>query len=406
MATQEYFLFQDDYYQRLPEASDMSVESIGSIPMSMSNVGNSVSMMSQDSSVGSNNSLRTRLMHPDLRVRNGTRNASVSNSVVMPGIVAHTVGEDMLAAALMDPRFQTEGLEGYDDWTIDLRRLQMGPAFAQGAFGRLYKGTYNGEDVAVKILERPENNHEKMIMMESAFAKEVTMLAKVKHQNVVRFIGACRKPLVWCIVTEYAKGGSVRSFLSKRQSRAVPLKLAVKQALDIARGMEYLHSLEIIHRDLKSDNLLIATDKSIKIADFGAARIEVQVEGMTPETGTYRWMAPEMIQHRPYNHKVDVYSFGIVLWELVTGLLPFSNMTAVQAAFAVVNRGVRPQIPADSPPQIVDIMSRCWDANPDLRPSFVQVVKMLEQAQEEIMTTVRRARFRGCGCLTRPLTSD
>ena len=113
-----------------------------------------------------------------------------------------------------------------------------------------------------------------------------------------------------------------------------------------------------------------------------------------------------MIQHRPYNHKVDVYSFGIVLWELVTGLLPFSNMAAVQAAFAVVNRGVRPQIPADSPPQIVDIMSRCWDANPDLRPSFVQVVKMLEQAQEEIMTTVRRARFRGCGCLTRPLTSD
>jgi hypothetical protein len=104
MATLEYCLFQDDYYQRLPEASDMSVESIGSIPMSMSNVGNSVSMMSQDSSVGSNNSLRTRLMHPDLRVRNGTRNASVSNSVVMPGIVAHTVGEDMLAAALMDPR--------------------------------------------------------------------------------------------------------------------------------------------------------------------------------------------------------------------------------------------------------------------------------------------------------------
>jgi serine/threonine protein kinase len=189
-------------------------------------------------------------------------------------------------------RFPTEGLEGYDDWTIDLGQLNMGPAFAQGAFGRLYKGTYNGEDVAVKILERPENNVEKEMVMEAAFAKEVTMLATVKHQNVVRFIGACRKPLVWCIVTEYARGGSVRSFLSRRQSRAVPLKLAVKQALDIARGMEYLHSLEIIHRDLKSDNLLIATDKSIKIADFGAARIEVQVEGMTPETGTYRWMAP------------------------------------------------------------------------------------------------------------------
>lgn len=114
----------------------------------------------------------------------------------------------------------------------------------------------------------------------------------------------------------------------------------------------------------------------------------------------------EMIQHRPYTHKVDVYSFGIVLWELITGLLPFQNMTAVQAAFAVVNRGFRPSIPADCPPALADIMTRCWDANAELRPGFVQVVKMLELAQEEIMATVRRARFRGCGCLTRPLTSD
>jgi serine/threonine protein kinase len=113
----------------------------------------------------------------------------------------------------------------------------------------------------------------------------------------------------------------------------------------------------------------------------------------------------EMIQHRPYNHKVDVYSFGVVLWELVTGLLPFQNMTAVQAAFAVVNRGVRPPIPDTCPSNVADIMSRCWDANPDVRPSFAQVVKMLEQAQDELLTKVGRARFR-CLCLNRPLTSD
>lgn len=285
-----YYVFTADFYRRLNEGSDMSVESTGS--METSNGGGSMSMSVADSSVGSNNSLHTVLMHPDLRTRNGTR-GSIAHSVIQPSsMVTHGSVEDVLTDNLLDDRYPTEGLEGYEQWTIDLRRLSMGPAFAQGAFGRLYKGTYNAADVAVKILERPENNLERALLMESQFAKEVTMLANTKHQNVVRFIGACRKPMVWCIVTEYARGGSVRSFLSRRSSRSVPLKVAVKQALDVARGMEYLHSLEIIHRDLKSDNLLIATDKSIKIADFGVARIEVQTEGMTPETGTYRWMAP------------------------------------------------------------------------------------------------------------------
>jgi tRNA A-37 threonylcarbamoyl transferase component Bud32 len=294
-----YYVFTADFYRRLDEASDMSVESTGS--MEMSNGARSMSMSVADSSVGSNNSLHTVLMHPDLRTKNGTRGSlaySVAQqqqtSSIRSSMITHAFVEDALFNHLMDSRYPTEGLEGYEDWTIDLRRLNMGQAFAQGAFGRLYKGTYNSIDVAIKILERPENNLERALLMESQFAKEVTMLANTRHQNVVRFIGACRKPMVWCIVTEYARGGSVRSFLSRKSksSRSVPLKVAVKQALDVARGMEYLHSLEIIHRDLKSDNLLIATDKSIKIADFGVARIEVQTEGMTPETGTYRWMAP------------------------------------------------------------------------------------------------------------------
>ncbi|BFG13739.1 hypothetical protein CerSpe_000130 [Prunus speciosa] len=399
-----YYDLSQGFYHKLHEGegegTNMSIDS-----MQTSNDGGSVAMSIDNSSVASNtNDSHTRILnHQGLR-RRANDNYSVQTSVNRRGRVTHALSDDQLARALMDSHSLTQGLENYEEWTIDLTKLNMGEAFAQGAFGKLYRGTYNGEDVAIKILERPENDPEKAQVMEQQFQQEVKMLAALKHPNIVRFIGGCRKPMVWCIVTEYAKGGSVRQFLMKRQSRSVPLKLAVKQALDVARGMAYVHAFGLIHRDLKSDNLLIFSDKSIKIADFGVARIEVQTEGMTPETGTYRWMAPEMIQHRPYTQKVDVYSFGIVLWELITGMLPFQNMTAVQAAFAVVNKGVRPIIPSDCLPLLGEIMTRCWDANPDVRPPFTEVVRMLEHAETDIMTNVRKARFR-C-CMTQPMTAD
>lgn len=253
-------------------------------------------MMMDNSSVASSDS-RTGILQLNsprrvLVAAASTIGSSVGHSVFRSGGVTHSLTGDALAQVLIDPSFPTEGLCGYDDWTLDLRLLSMGEPFAQGAFGKLYRGTYSGEDVAIKLLERPANDPERAQFMEQQFAQEVTMLASLRHPNIVRFIGACRKPMVWCIVTEYAKGGSVRQFLSRRQNRSAPLNIAVRQALDVARGMSHIHGLGFIHRDLKSDNLLICGDRSIKVADFGVARIEVQPEGMTPETGTYRWMAP------------------------------------------------------------------------------------------------------------------
>ncbi|KAJ6832580.1 serine/threonine-protein kinase HT1-like [Iris pallida] len=413
-AASDYYDF--GFYQKLGEGSNMSVDSTGAAAAIASTAGGSVSMSVDNSSVGSNSNSHTGILHhPGLRgpvhpsdFLGPSPAAAVGHSVFRSANKKRDRGgatsDDALAQALMDRAHPTESLRDYDEWTLDLRRLSMGAPFAQGAFGKLYRGTYNGEDVAIKLLERPENDPERAQLMEQQFAQEVMMLANLRHPNIVGFVGACRKPMVWCILTEYAKGGSVRQFLVRRHNRAVPLTVAVKQALDVARGMAYVHGLGFIHRDLKSDNLLIFGDKSIKIADFGVARIEVQTEGMTPETGTYRWMAPEMIQHRPYNQKVDVYSFGIVLWELITGMLPFQNMTAVQAAFAVVNKGARPIIPTDCLPVLGEIMTRCWDANPEVRPPFTEVVRMLENAQAEIGTTVRKARFR-C-CMSQPMTTD
>ncbi|KAI5080875.1 hypothetical protein GOP47_0004058 [Adiantum capillus-veneris] len=398
-------------YCRISELSDMSVDSQrtgieGSLCNGNSSfVGGScygdTSMQngsSMHSSMGSTDS-RMMLMPHDQRTKTRT---FPGHSVVRRSRVTQSASDDALVNALLDEQYPTGGLEGYNEWTIDLSKLTMGPAFAQGAFGRIYKACYKGEDVAVKILERPLNDLDRAQSLEQQFVQEVVMLANLRHENVVRFVGACQKPRVWCIVTEYVKGGSLRLSLAKR--RAPPLRLALRHALDIAKGMEHLHDYEVIHRDLKSDNLLMA-DRCIKIADFGVARIEVQSEDMTPETGTYRWMAPEMMQNRSYTHKVDVYSFGIVLWELVTGNIPFQKMTAVQAASAVV-RGARPIIPTNCPDSLTKIMTCCWDANPDVRPSFSDVVRLLEDAQMAITKSVGTPRFRGCGCLRGSPTLD
>ena len=155
---------------------------------------------------------------------------------------------------------------------------------------------------------------------------------------VIQFVAACKKPPVFCIITEYLAGGSLRKFLHQQEPYSVPLDLVLKLALDIAHGMQYLHSQGILHRDLKSENLLLGEDMSVKVADFGISCLESHCGNAKGFTGTYRWMAPEMIKEKRHTKKVDVYSFGIVLWELLTAMTPFDNMTPEQAAFAVCQK--------------------------------------------------------------------
>ncbi|KAG0447580.1 hypothetical protein HPP92_028254 [Vanilla planifolia] len=143
--------------------------------------------------------------------------------------------------------------------------------------------------------------------------------------------------------------------------------------------MEYIHSQGIIHRDLKPKNILFDENLCVKIADFGSACEEAYSDPLAEDAGTYRWMAPEMIKHKHYGRKVDVYSFGLVLWEMVTGRIPYGDMTPVQAAFAVVDKNLRPTIPADCPASLCALIEQCWASPQEKRPEFWQIVKVMEQ---------------------------
>ncbi|KAL7611287.1 serine/threonine-protein kinase STY17 isoform X1 [Lactuca sativa] len=269
--------------------------------------------------------------------------------------------------------------DGTDVWEIDASLLKFENKVASGTFGDLYKGTYCSQEVAIKVL-KPERIDADMLR---EFSQEVFIMRKIRHKNVVQFIGACTEPTKLCIVTEFMARGSIYNFLHK-QSGSFKLPLLLKISIDISKGMSYLHQNNIIHRDLKTANLLMDEHEVVKVADFGVARVQTQSGVMTAETGTYRWMAPEVIEHKPYDHKADVFSFGIVLWELLTGEVPYSYLTPLQAAVGVVQQGLRPTIPKETHPKLKELLESCWQQNPSLRPNFTQILDKLKQLAKEV----------------------
>ncbi|XP_030523738.1 serine/threonine-protein kinase STY17-like isoform X2 [Rhodamnia argentea] len=269
--------------------------------------------------------------------------------------------------------------DGTDVWEIDLRQLDTGVKVASGSFGDLYRGTYCGQEVAIKILKPGRVNT--AILRD--FAQEIYIMRKIRHKNVVQFIGACTRTPNLCIVTEFMSKGSIYDFLHK-QNGAFKLPSLLKVAVDVSKGMNYLHQNNIIHRDLKTANLLMDENEVVKVADFGVARVQAETGVMTAETGTYRWMAPEVIEHRQYDHKADIFSFGIVLWELLTGELPYTYLTPLQAAIGVVQKGLRPSIPKGTIPELAELLQRCWQQDPKRRPNFSEILEILQQIAKEV----------------------
>lgn len=274
-------------------------------------------------------------------------------------------------------------LEILEKWTVDRSQLLIGHKFAAGAYSRLFHGIYKEEPVAVKFIRLPDDGEDAELTarLQKQFTVEVTILARLNHRNVIKLVGACSCPPVFCVITEFLSGGSLRSFLRKLDCKQLPLEKIISIALDIAHGLEYVHAQGVIHRDVKPENILFDGELCAKVVDFGVAFEDVYCNTLEDDPGTYRWMAPEMCKRKPYCRKVDVYSFGLVLWELVSGSIPYEDMTPLQAAFAVVNKNLRPVVPLSCPTPLQQLMEQCWSVQPDKRPEFSQIVRTLETLQ-------------------------
>nr|ACG28952.1 protein kinase [Zea mays] len=272
-------------------------------------------------------------------------------------------------------------LEVLEKWSVDRSQLLIGHRFASGAHSRLFHGIYKEQPVAVKFIRQPddEEDAELAAQLEKQFHTEVATLSRLNHPNVIKLVGACSSPPVFCVITEFLSGGSLRAFLHKLDHKALPLGKIISISLDIARGMSYIHSQGVVHRDVKPENIIFDDVFCAKIVDFGIACEEEYCDPLANDTGTFRWMAPEMMKHKAYGRKVDVYSFGLILWEMFSGTIPYEELNPFQAAFAVFDKNVRPAIPTSCPTPVRLLIEQCWASHPEKRPDFSQIVQILEK---------------------------
>ncbi|CAM9212307.1 unnamed protein product [Laminaria digitata] len=291
---------------------------------------------------------------------------------------------------------------------LPFQKLELGELIGGGGFGQVYRGVWRGTPVAIKVLV-PVAQRELDDELAADFSAEVLMLAALRHPNVCLFMGACMVPPNRAIVTELLTRGSLWEALrtdtlpsestsdlfpggqkgghgGHRSNPFVtppdcwPWSVIIKVAEGVACGMNYLHRHEpfpILHRDLKSANMLLDECFNVKICDFGLARLKAFTNSMTGNCGTVQWMAPEVLASEKYAETADVYSFAIVCWELLTRACPYQGLTQIQVAVAVLNDGLRPDIPNWCPEEFASLIKDGWHQEPTRRPSFGDILHFL-----------------------------
>ena len=274
---------------------------------------------------------------------------------------------------------------------IDYSDLIEGIALGEGTYGKTYKGIWRGAECAIKKVELREGAVE-------SFTREVQALACIRHPNVLALYGACVQPPESCLlVTEYLSGGSLNDAVhGKGQVRLgrKPLSVRLQILADVASGMTALeqHTPPIVHRDLKPSNVLLDGGLRAKVSDMGLARIldEDALVSLTPETGSYLYMAPEVVCHCAYATQADVWSWGCLASEVLTLQRPYARrlLTPIQVALQVAEGDMRPDIPTDVPDKLTDLLRACFNFDPLHRPSFAIITNMMrsivaEQCQRE-----------------------
>jgi len=329
-----------------------------------------------------------------------------------------------LSADSMSKSPSTEILENYnqqplhvrsraEQWELPRSEIQLTDKLGEGDGGVIYHAHWRGLDVVAKMLKA---DTDRSSSIDSDVAKadlinEISVLSRLRHPNLVMFLGACTIGVPLIILNEYMSGGNLEDYLiGKRKDRGgkpwqPPPKLVLQWSVELARALCFLHNCNpiIIHRDLKPANLLLNEDGHLKVGDFGLSKVKdlAKISGsyrMTGKTGSMRYMAPEVYQDDPqYDEKVDIYSSGLILWYIALGERPFDRVPAEVVADKAARSNLRPNLEPVKlrfGPEFAELVARAWSSDPAARPSAGQMVEELEAMGNRLKT----AKAKGKNC--------
>ncbi|XP_072286460.1 serine/threonine-protein kinase A-Raf isoform X3 [Pyxicephalus adspersus] len=329
--------------------------------------------------------------------RDGTPKTSVPHGNKSPPAKSPVEAPRERKTSASDDKKKVKQL-GYRDssyyWEVNSSEVVVLKRIGTGSFGTVYRGKWHG-DVAVKILKVTNPTSEQI----QAFKNEMQVLRKTRHVNILLFMGFMTKPN-FAIITQWCEGSSLY-----RHLHVIETRFDIFQLIDIARqtaqGMDYLHAKNIIHRDLKSNNIFLHEGLTVKIGDFGLATVKTRWSGsqqVEQPSGSILWMAPEVIRMQessPYSFQSDVYAYGVVLYELMTGLLPYANVNNRDQIIFMVGRGyLSPdlsKISNNCPKAMKRLLSDCLKFKREERPLFPQILSSIELLQRALPKIERSA---------------
>jgi len=243
-------------------------------------------------------------------------------------------------------------------------------------------GIWNGKYVAIKKFNLKEKKTSKYAL--NKFIKEINIISNLRHPNIVLYMGASFNKDEYYMVSEYITKGSLFEYIHLHKQKLTENEI-LNIAYELAVALKYLHSRKICHCDLKSSNILLDENNKVKVSDFGLSRLKniFLLSENKGRIGTPHWMPPEIMKGHKYEEWSDVFSFGMIMWEMITREIPYYGMTSIQIIGMVSDFRKIVEVPNTGNPGFNNLIKGCLKYEPEKRPNFESIIKYLEKSTNQ-----------------------